>query len=248
MNKNTAIDDYTVLPAVLRPEFKGLWDGPAWRDIPYAEVSSFRPEGSDHRPRTRVKTVHSPEGLYGLFQVEDRFVRCVRKGFQAEVYKDSCVEFFVQPARGESYFNFEFNCGGAMLASYIRDWNRVAGGFRDFTRLSMDDCRQVFRFASLPPVVDPEIKDHILWHLEFFIPFALLERYAGEVATAEENVWRGNFFKCGDETSHPHWAAWAPVSGLNFHLPDCFGNLRFAAKRMVSDPHDAPVRDRLKES
>ena len=40
-------------------------------------------------------------------------------------------------------------------------------------------------------------------------------------------AWRGNLYKCGDRTSHPHWAAWSPVDELNFHLPRCFGTLRF---------------------
>jgi hypothetical protein len=31
-----------------------------------------------------------------------------------------------------------------------------------------------------------------------------------------------------EENSHPHWAAWAPVDEFNFHLPRCFGELRFA--------------------
>jgi hypothetical protein len=48
------------------------------------------------------------------------------------------------------------------------------------------------------------------------------------------NLWRANFYKCGDDTSHPHWAAWSPVDELNFHLPRCFGRLGFAAQRTRS--------------
>ena len=40
--------------------------------------------------------------------------------------------------------------------------------------------------------------------------------------------WRGNAFKCADETSHPHWASWAPIGeALNFHAPGWFGDLDF---------------------
>ena len=35
------------------------------------------------------------------------------------------------------------------------------------------------------------------------------------------------FFKCGDKTSHPHWASWNPVDELNFHLPRCFSEIIF---------------------
>jgi hypothetical protein len=70
-------------------------------------------------------------------------------------------------------------------------------------------------------VVEPERATE--WSLRVRIPFALFEHYTGVKA---DNEWRGNFYKCGDETSHPHWMAWSPVSALNFHLPECFGSLR----------------------
>ena len=38
-----------------------------------------------------------------------------------------------------------------------------------------------------------------------------------------------NFFKCADDSSHPHWASWAPIGeALNFHQPQYFAPLRFA--------------------
>jgi hypothetical protein len=36
-------------------------------------------------------------------------------------------------------------------------------------------------------------------------------------------------YKCADQTSHPHWAAWSAVNTLNFHVPDCFGAVQFMA-------------------
>jgi hypothetical protein len=54
-----------------------------------------------------------------------------------------------------------------------------------------------------------------------------MARYTGPFSVAAGEVWRANFYKCGDETSQPHWAAWHPVEALNFHLPQCFGQLRF---------------------
>ena len=45
---------------------------------------------------------------------------------------------------------------------------------------------------------------------------------------ASGQVWRGNFFKCAEDISHPHWAAWSPVDEFNFHLPRCFGTIQFA--------------------
>ena len=219
---------YTVYGATRAPEFKGLWDGQAWQRAPAATLASFRPESSDHRPLTRVKLLYDRTGLYGLFRVRDRYVRCIRTGLQAEVYKDSCVEFFVKPLQTGGYFNFEFNCGGAMRAAYIRDHRRTRDGFKDYAPLPMGLCRRVRIHHTMPETVAPERVQNALWHLEFFIPLSLLETYTGKLAMGEGGLWQANFYKCADESSHPHWAAWSEVDALNFHLPHCFGQIRFA--------------------
>lgn len=220
---------YPIFPARKRPEFKGLWDGAAWRGAPVLEISNFRPESSDHRPVTQAKLLYGLEGLYGLFRVQDRYVRCVHRRYQDPVYNDSCVEFFVQPIDGKGYFNFEFNCGGTMLASYIEDPTRTGSSFRVFTKLSKQESRQVLIYHSLPPMIEPEWDRETIWYLEFYIPFAVLEKYTGAVDINPGAIWRANLFKCADQTSHPHWAAWSEVDALNFHLPHCFGAIEFTA-------------------
>jgi len=222
-----ALKEYTIRYARQAPELSGLWDGKVWRGVPELAVDAFRPEGSAHRPSTLVRLLYDAEGIYGIFRVRDRFVRCVQRGYHAPVCRDSCVEFFLQPAGRGGYFNFEFNCGGAMLAAFVTDPTRQGGSFRGCVPLIPQECRQVRVFHSLPPVVEPEIVAETLWHLEFFIPFALLTNRAGKHDLSGKSLWRGNFYKCGDETSHPHWAAWSPVDERNFHRPGCFGTLRF---------------------
>lgn len=206
---------------------QGLWNGPAWQAVPAVEIGFFRPEGSCHRPRTLCKLLHSPSGLHGLFKVDDRYVRCAHRGFQAEVYRDSCVEFFVQPRPGKGYFNFEFNCGGAMLASYVTDPERVDGRIKGYTPLGPESSGQVLLYHSLPDIVDPEIEEEMVWYLEFTIPFGLLEAYVGRLFDVAGQTWRANFYKCGNDTSHPHWGAWAPLDERNFHAPANFGKIEF---------------------
>jgi hypothetical protein len=94
-------------------------------------------------------------------------------------------------------------------------------------RLTAKDVQVVQVVASLPKIVDPEIAEAVSWWLAFRIPVQVMERYVGSVGVLSGQVWRGNAFKCGSATSHPHWAAWAPVDQLNFHLPRCFGELVF---------------------
>lgn len=218
---------YTIRHAGVLPEMNGAWDGSAWAMAELLELAHFRSEGSDHRPRTFLKLLYSESGLRGIFRVEDRYVRCTRTQYMAPVYKDSCVEVFIRPKPGSGYFNFEFNCGGALLASYITDPERVPGGFRDYIPLPPEDGRRVVIFHSMPGVVDPEVDGPVVWFIEFFIPFGLLEKYAGPIGDPAGQQWRANFYKCADETSHPHWASWQPVHSLNFHLPECFGEIEF---------------------
>jgi hypothetical protein len=116
-----------------------------------------------------------------------------------------------------------------LRASYIEDPTRSGGGFRSYKPLRKQEGRQVHIYHSLPPRIDPEWDEEITWYLEFYIPYLLIEKYTGPVDFSPGTVWRGNLFKCADQTSHPHWASWSAVDALNFHLPHCFGAIEFMA-------------------
>jgi hypothetical protein len=220
--------NYTVHAVTVPPGPTPDWQDPAWARADILEISHFRPESSGHRPRTRARLLYEPRGIHGLFQVHDRYVRCLRTHYFDEVWKDGCVEFFAQPKAEGGYFNFEFNCGGAFLCSHILDPERTPNGFKQFTKLPADIGRTIQARSSLPQRVEPEIAEPLVWALRFFIPFALFERYLGPLGEVKGQVWRGNFFKCAEENSHPHWASWSPVDQFNFHRPGCFGTLNFA--------------------
>lgn len=200
----------------------------AWRDAEVATVGCFRPEGSHHRPHTEVRLLHDEQAIHGLFTVSDRYVRSVHEGFQAPVWKDSCVEFFVRPRGHGGYFNFEMNAGGSLLSTYIVNWERVPGGFKEFAALPDSDLAQVTVRSTLPRRIEPEHAEPLAWSLYVRLPLAVLDRHAGALGLLSGQTWTGNFYKCGDETSHPHWASWAPVRALNFHDPHSFGRLVFA--------------------
>ena len=205
----------------------GAWDGEHWKRANTLEIGEFRPESSDHRPRTRARLLYDTEGIFGIFHVEDRFVRSVHTRYCDPVCLDSCVEFFVKPRPDSGYFNFEFNCSGTLLCSYILNTTRTDTGLRETRDIDPQDAESVKIWHSMPGRVEPEISDPVEWVVEFFVPFSLLETYAGTLGDPSGQTWRANFYKCGDHTSHPHWAGWCPVPEVNFHLPDCFGKLRF---------------------
>jgi len=219
--------DYTIHAAAAAPDLNAEWTNPAWASAETLSVQHFRPESGEHRPQTSARLLYDNGGIHGIFCVQDRYVRCVRTQYQQEVWKDSCVEFFARPRLDRGYFNFEFNCGGAFLCSYITNPERTPGGFKEFTRVPAPIGQTIQAKSSLPQQIDPEIPTPILWTLQFLVPFTLFEHYLGPLGTIPGQVWHGNFFKCADETSHPHWASWSPLDELNFHRPTCFGTLRF---------------------
>ena len=220
---------YIVQRAQAQPDLS-CWNSGSWDRAQMLRLANVFSRSSEHRPDTRVRLLYDDEGLYGMFKVEDRYVRAIHCGNQEPVCLDSCVEFFVQPAGVTGYLNFEMNCGGALHCSHVRDHRREPNGFADYTMLSESQLHMVRRQSSLPARVDPEITDPTTWTMGFFIPVGLFESIYPELdgVTWEGQRWHANFYKCADHTSHPHWISWRPIPELDFHRPDCFGELHFA--------------------
>jgi hypothetical protein len=221
-------ETYTVRAADRLPALAEGWDHPAWSGIPAAEVKHARPESSSHRPRTQVRLLHGQAGLRGVFKVEDQYVRSVRTQYQDPVFKDSCVEFFIHPKPNRGYMNLERNAGGAHLCFYIEDHARTPDGFKKFTKVAPALGSQIKIRSSHPSTIEPEIAEPVTWEINFQIPLAVLEHHVGPLGQLSGQTWRGNFYKCAEEVSHPHWLSWNPVDTFNFHLPHCFGALQFA--------------------
>jgi hypothetical protein len=204
------------------------WNAPGWDQANVLEIACVRPESSDHHPKVECKLLHDGQNIYGMYRVEDRYVRCVAENYNDSVCTDSCVEFFVEPPGGKGYLNFEFSGNGALLLYHVRDARRMPGGFADFNPVSEADAAGVQIASTLPARVEPEIAEPLTWLLAFKAPAALFaKQMQAEYGDLSGQQWRANFYKCGDNTSHPHWISWLPVSELNFHLPQCFGPIYF---------------------
>jgi hypothetical protein len=201
------------------------WDKPPWEEILSQRLRNYMGQRPDHFPKTEVKIAYDDMAIYVMFRVEDRYVRAVAAEYQDSVCGDSCVEFFFTPCSDVSkgYFNFEMNCGGTILFHFN------TGSGKERIEIPKSDCDKIGKMHSLPRIVDPEIKGPLIWTVEYSIPIALLRRYCQVSPPRPHSVWRANFYKCADSTSHPHWLTWSPVDYQkpNFHLPGSFGVLRF---------------------
>lgn len=223
---NSPSASYTFLFQSALPGAGDLLTSPVWGDVPALEVGCPLPPDHGHQPKTRFQGLFNEDALVGRFSVEDRYVRSVMTEYQDQVSQDSCVEFFFRPVTpsgpASGYFNFEFNMGGVLLVYYIRNHERV-NGFKDYSKLTPEECAKVVVESSHPGVTDPEIADPVDWQLAFRIPRQILEVYAGPLGVLRGSTWTANFYKCASDTSHPHWISWQPLPAMNFHLPDSFG-------------------------
>lgn len=218
-----AAPTYTIRATTSRPHLDGQWDSPVWQKAETARIEWFHPKSSEHHPKTEARALYSDAGIHVIFRVEDRYVRSITTEYMGPVYKDACVEFFVQPKADKGYFNFEINCGGTLLLSYA---TRTADGRRNYDEVPPELGSRVEIFHSMPKTVEPELPGPVTWFVEYFIPFSLFEHYIGPLGIVAGQTWRGNFYKCAENNSHPHWGAWSPVGDeLDFHQPDKFGQL-----------------------
>jgi len=219
---------YKLIRSEVNPNQSAGWSHPFWSAAEEITLSHFHKRSTAHRPRTSIKALYSVDGLHVIFRVEDHYIRSVQTELHSPVHTDSCVEFFVRPKSDAGYFNFEVNAGGHLHASFIEDWKREGSGFAKSSKLSSAEAALIQLKSSEQAVIEPEQVGPHSWTLQLFIPFALFEIYLGVLGDPQGQEWTANFYKCGDKTSHPHWASWSPIEGeLNFHQPAYFGTLQF---------------------
>lgn len=180
---------------------------------------------SGANPETSVRLLYDDDRIYVSFHVREDRILARHLNIQEQVCQDSCVEFFFSNGASE-YLNFEMNCIGTFLCYKCRPgriFDREPFGLRDADfriRTSLP------RGVSIPEPVKCPPEGYTV---EYSIPFSFINGTLGGSPPRSGNVWRCNFYKCGDHLPEPHWGSWAelPSDRLDFHRPECFGNLIF---------------------
>jgi hypothetical protein len=207
------------------PNIDADWTKAAWKGVTPLTLEYYMGEAPVHQPKVQAKAAYDDDYLYLIWKVEDQYVLAKRARHQQDVWRDSCVEFFFTPGgdpKDRGYFNLETSCAGVKLFGA-----HVAGG-KD-GKFTAEDFASVVTANSLKGRIDPEIDKPTTWTLEYKIPLSLLEKFAKIERPKPGVTWRANFYKCADDSSHPHWLTWSPVSHAepSFHLPMFFGILTF---------------------
>ena len=173
------------------------------------------PAAFPYAPFCAGRIARTEDGLVVDFRVSGLDLRAKNTKDNGSQWEDSCVEFFVQNPDGSEYYNFEINPLGKVLAAIGPDRNARV-------KRPAKQMKEILRIAQLegPQDYSGGIWN---WRVTVVIPFHL-------IGVDPENLpekLRANFYKCGDETAHPHFLSWSPIGtpSPDFHRPEFFGEL-----------------------
>ena len=169
-----------------------------------------------YHPITVFSMAYSDKFLYVNYFVRCNYLRAVNYKNNSPVAEDSCVEFFLQTPGSEEYWNFEFNCIGAINASHRKDRKHPI-------RLTDMELATVKRYATCGNNPFQELEGIFNWGLAIAIPFELI----GVDVSKRPIEMKGNLYKCASATSMPHYLSWVPIKTdkPDFHRPEYFGKI-----------------------
>lgn len=169
-----------------------------------------------YHPITVFSMAYSDKFLYVNYFVRCNYLRAVNYKNNSPVAEDSCVEFFMQTPGSEEYWNFEFNCIGAINASHRKDRKHPI-------RLTDMELATVKRYATCGNNPFQELEGIFNWGLTIAIPFELI----GVDVSKRPIEMKGNLYKCASATSMPHYLSWALIKTdkPDFHRPEYFGKI-----------------------
>lgn len=174
-----------------------------------------------YRPDVKFRIAHSGTTIWLKFYVTEDHVLARRTETNSATHRDSCVEFFLDTQKDGNYYNFEFNAIGTTHLAYGPSVNKR-------TFIDPELIREHIKVrSSLGNLPFEERSGGHTWEMIVGIPAALLVHDKGiRLKGLRSNA---NFYKCGDETSVPHYLSWNPVGSErpNFHQPQYFGELIF---------------------
>ncbi|MCQ2162108.1 MAG: hypothetical protein MJY86_02410 [Bacteroidales bacterium] len=182
----------------------------------FAVCENNWPKDAPYTPDCNGSIARSKTHLAVMYHVRGLDLRATAMEDNGNSWEDSCCEFFVTDPYDGTYYNFELTCIGSLLSSKRK--SRIDSKLQDPALLS-----RVIRYSSLEhkPM---EISDKVFgWTVVMLIPFELIGIDRDNIPVSV----RGNFYKCGDLTAHPHFLSWNPIQTPkpDFHRPEFFGEL-----------------------
>lgn len=173
-----------------------------------------------YKPLVRFKMAYCDDHILLKFYVTEESIRAKETRVNGAVHKDSCVEFFISTNGTKTYYNFEFNCVGIAHVGY--------GEARTNRALIDPEILKLIKIrSSLGNQSFEEKSGGYQWEMMIMIPKECLAYDKGIILKGLKA--KTNFYKCGDETSKPHFVSWNPVGTEtpDYHQSAYFGDLLF---------------------
>lgn len=192
-----------------------------WERIPAAAIETTPWDENGYRPKSEARAFYTEKAFHVQLKSFEKEIKAVYRNMNDDVYKDSCLEFFLNPnPEGDTgYMNFEINPVGALLLGLGRE--------RNGRKLLNVDFRGIFDIKT--SVNEENLKNYTgpFWSVEFTIPYEFIRGIYGPLEFESGWKMKGNFYKCGDETVYPHYLCWNNIlrSDPDFHVPEYFGTL-----------------------
>ena len=174
-----------------------------------ADIALYPWDETGYKPEAHARVGWNEKGLHALLYAREETIHAECTEIGGRVCVDSCLEFFCMPFPQEDqrYFNAEMNPLGTLhlglgegRPNRVKVREKLPEGFR----------------------VSASVHAGGWWAVSYTIPMSWIEETFGRRLVGGQAM-RGNFYKC-DETIHPHFGTWAPVTKEHpdFHRPECF--------------------------
>ena len=176
--------------------------------------------GFPYRPEVKFRIAHTGDKILLKYYVREKNIQAKETVFNGNIYKDSCVEFFISPLNDGNYYNFEFNCIGVPHVAY-------GEGRHNRQLLPVEILKEIKTASTLGTEPFPEKQGDFSWELFVQIPLSCFLH--NTISQLNGITSKGNFYKCGDDLSEPHFVTWNPVNTENpdYHRPEFFANIKF---------------------
>ena len=171
------------------------------------------------KPSASFRIAHNGDNILLQYDVKEQEVLAAVTEDNGEVWTDTCVEFFVS-FDDKHYYNGEFTCIGKALLGYREYFHKSEHAPHEVMQL-------IKRLSTMGESNIEKKQGDFDWTLTLVIPRTAY--WMSGIKTFDGVKARGNFFKCGDKLTEPHYVAWTYIDtpSPSFHQPRFFGELEF---------------------
>ncbi|MBT4096925.1 MAG: carbohydrate-binding family 9-like protein [Gemmatimonadetes bacterium] len=231
-----SLPNYTCVHTATPPVIDGMDDDEAWERVPISrliDVSDLTGQ-IEHSQPTQFCMTWDQHGLYVLVVATDDDVWSVLEDHDAHLWNDEVIELFADPDGDErNYLEIEINPLNTVLDLLKPSTGEAA---------DWDWNAEIETAVHVEGTLNDSGDEDRYWRVEMALPWSVFQPsqldVIGDRSVPPEpgDKWRLNIYRYerlrtdGQETQI-EYSAWSPTGEINFHRPDRFGIVTFAADR-----------------